>query len=322
MAIVVLITFLVVFGTILLCVQLAGKYFKSKQKQQIRSMLRNAEATAQAEPRGTAFLRPADVQDGLARLLRRFQFMKRLDLIIEQSGQNLTGSKLLLISCLTFSGGFLLGLKLHFVSTQLSAGVLGAVAGAIPLITVLRKRAKNIADFEKQLPEALDFLSRSMRAGHGFSIALEMLAADSPDPLGSIFRRVSNDLQLGSSLEAALKRVLLLVPLVDVRFFVSSVLLQQETGGNLGEILSKLALIIRERFRLKGQVKAVSAHGRITGMVLVVMPLVVTLIMMATSPQYLIDLAADKVGRIMIYGAIGGQIVGYLVIKKIINIKV
>jgi tight adherence protein B len=322
MAIVVLITFLVVFGTILLCVQLAGKYFKSKQKQQIRSMLRNAEATAQAEPRGTAFLRPADVQDGLARLLRRFQFMKRLDLIIEQSGQNLTGSKLLLISCLTFSGGVLLGLKLHFVSTQLSAGVLGAVAGAIPLITVLRKRAKNIADFEKQLPEALDFLSRSMRAGHGFSIALEMLAADSPDPLGSIFRRVSNDLQLGSSLEAALKRVLLLVPLVDVRFFVSSVLLQQETGGNLGEILSKLALIIRERFRLKGQVKAVSAHGRITGMVLVVMPLVVTLIMMATSPQYLIDLAADKVGRIMIYGAIGGQIVGYLVIKKIINIKV
>ncbi|HEY3938993.1 MAG TPA: type II secretion system F family protein [Bryobacteraceae bacterium] len=322
MAIVVLIVFLVVFGTILLCVQLSGKYFKSKQKQQIRSMLRNAEATAQAEPRGTAFLRPADVQDGLARLLRRFQFMKRLDLIIEQSGQNLTGSKLLLISCLTFSGGFLLGLKLHFVSTQLSAGVLGAVAGAIPLITVLRKRAKNIADFEKQLPEALDFLSRSMRAGHGFSIALEMLAADSPDPLGSIFRRVSNDLQLGSSLEAALKRVLLLVPLVDVRFFVSSVLLQQETGGNLGEILNKLALIIRERFRLKGQVKAVSAHGRITGMVLVVMPLVVTLIMMATSPQYLIDLAADKVGRIMIYGAIGGQIVGYLVIKKIINIKV
>jgi tight adherence protein B len=187
---------------------------------------------------------------------------------------------------------------------------------------VLRKRAKNIADFEKQLPEALDFLSRSMRAGHGFSIALEMLAADSPDPLGSIFRRVSNDLQLGSSLEAALKKVLLLVPLVDVRFFVSSVLLQQETGGNLGEILSKLATIIRERFRLKGQVKAVSAHGRITGMVLVLMPVVVTLIMMATSPQYLIDLAADKLGRMMIYGAICGQIVAYFVIKKIINIKV
>jgi tight adherence protein B len=316
------IVFLVIFGTILFCVQLASKYFKSKQKQQIRSMLRSAEATAPAEKRDTAFLRPADVQDGLAKLLRRFQFMERLDLIIEQSGQSLTGSKLLAISCLTFGGAFLLGLKLHLLSTQWSAAALGAIGGALPLLTVLRKRAKNIANFEKQLPEALDFLSRSMRAGHGFSIALELLAADSPEPLGSIFRRVSNDLQLGSSLEAALKKVLLLVPLVDVRFFVSSVLLQQETGGNLGEILSKLALIIRERFRLKGQVKAVSAHGRITGMVLVLMPVVVTMIMMVTTPQYLIDLAADKVGRIMIYGSVVGQIVGYLVIKKIINIKV
>jgi tight adherence protein B len=112
------------------------------------------------------------------------------------------------------------------------------------------------------------------------------------------------------------------VPSVDVRFFVSSVLLQQETGGNLGEILSKLALIIRERFRLKGQVQAASAHGRITGLVLVLMPVVVTLLMMISSPQYLADLAADKVGRLMIYGAAVGQVVGYLVIKKITNIKV
>jgi tight adherence protein B len=168
----------------------------------------------------------------------------------------------------------------------------------------------------------LDFLSRSMRAGHGFSIALEMLAADSPDPLGSAFRRISNDLQLGSTLDVALGRLLVLIPLVDVRFFVSSVLLQQETGGNLGEILSKLAFIIRERFRLKGQVKAASAHGRITGLVLVLMPVVVTLLMMISSPQYLADLAADKVGRLMIYGAAVGQVIGYLVIKKITNIKV
>jgi tight adherence protein B len=116
--------------------------------------------------------------------------------------------------------------------------------------------------------------------------------------------------------------LLVLVPTVDVRFFVSSVLLQQETGGNLGEILSKLALIIRERFRLKGQVKAASAHGRITGLVLVLMPVVVTVLMMISSPQYLADLAADKVGRLMIYGAAVGQVVGYLVIKKITNIKV
>jgi tight adherence protein B len=161
-----------------------------------------------------------------------------------------------------------------------------------------------------------------MRAGHGFSIALEMLGTDSPDPLGSAFRRVSNELQLGSSLEVALDKLLTLVPLVDVRFFVSSVLIQQETGGNLGEILSKLSQVIRERFRIKGQVKAASAHGRITGLVLVLMPIGVTGFMMVTSPAYLTQMANDPTGRMMIYGAIGAQIVGYFVIRKIINIKV
>jgi tight adherence protein B len=187
---------------------------------------------------------------------------------------------------------------------------------------MLRLRKKRFDQFEQQLPEALDFISRSMRAGHGFTIALEMLAADSPDPLGSAFRKIANDMQLGGSLQACLSKLLILFPLVDVRFFVSSVLLQQETGGNLGEILSKLATIIRERFRLKGQVKAASAHGRITGLVLVLMPVAVACFMMVTSPDYLTDMAADKTGRIMIYGAVIGQIIGYFVIKKIINIKV
>ena len=163
----------------------------------------------------------------------------------------------------------------------------GLVTATVPYFFLLHKRTKNFDEFEKQLPEALDFLSRSMRAGHGFSIAMELLASDSPDPLGSAFRRVSNDMQLGSALDVALGKLSVLVPLLDVRFFVSSVLLQQETGGNLSEVLAKLALIIRERFRLKGQVRAVSAHGRITGLVLVLMPVVVAIIMMITSPQYL-----------------------------------
>ena len=161
-----------------------------------------------------------------------------------------------------------------------------------------------------------------MRVGHGFTIGLEMLAMDSPDPLGAAFRRVSNDLQLGSPLDVALGRLMTLVPLVDVRFFVSSVILQQETGGNLGEILNKLSYVIRERFRLKGQVKAASAHGRITGLVLLLMPIAVTAFIMVSTPEYLTTMFATKVGRIMVYGAVFGQIIGYFVIKKIVNIKV
>ena len=316
----ILFVFLFTFGVILLCVKFGFAYFKAKQKQHILGMLRSAEAGPVED--ATVFLRPADIEDALAKLLGRFQFMERLGRVIEQSGQSISPSKLLGVSCLTSVGAFVLGWKLHFISAELSALVLGSLGGAIPLLVILRKRRKAIDEFEKQFPEALDFVSRSMRAGHGFSIALEMLAADSPDPLGSAFRRVSNDLQLGSPLDVALHKLLALVPTVDVRFFVSAVLLQQETGGNLGEILSKLASIIRERFRLRGTVKAVSAHGRITGMVLVLMPVAVTLIMLATSPKYLTDLAADNLGRKLIYGAIGGQILGYLVIKKIINIKV
>ena len=317
-----IVLFVAVFGTILLCVAVASSYFKKKQKRQIRSMLRKAEAGPSEARVTTTLLRPANVEDGLSKLLKKFHFMERLELMIEQSGMQLTASRLLALCALSFAATLLLGLKIRLLSTEWTALLLAIAAAFLPLLVVIRKRSKNIGAFEKQFPEALDFLARSMRAGHGFSIALEMLAADSPDPLATAFRRVSNDLQLGSSLEVALTKLLSLIPLVDVRFFVSSVLLQQEIGGNLGEILSKLASIIRERFRLKGQVKAASAHGRITGLVLVLMPAAVTALMMISSPQYLTDLAADKTGRMMIYGAAIGQVLGYFAIKKITNIKV
>jgi tight adherence protein B len=302
-------------------VGISTSYYKSKQRNQIRSMLRNAEASP-AEQRSSTLMRDKVEDRGIADLFKRFAFVERLDLTIAQSGQKTTSSKVILLSFFGTVAGFLVGSRFSFLPAGL-IGLIGAlIGGSLPMLILLRKRAKNLDEFEKQLPEALDFLSRSMRAGHGFSIAMELLASDSPDPLGSAFRRVANDMQLGSALDVALGKLSALVPLLDVRFFISSVNLQQETGGNLSEVLAKLALIVRERFRLKGQVKAVSAHGRITGLVLVLMPVVVAIIMMITSPEYLVDLAADKVGRIMIYGSLGGQILGYFVIRKIINIKV
>lgn len=315
--------FVFVFLTVLACVGIGTSYFRSKQKQQIRSMLQKAEGSAVPERASSVeYIRPADADDALSRLLGRFEFMDRLDLILEQAGKNWTATKLITISWITGGLGALLGAKLRLVSPVVSTLLLGGLGAVLPLLLVLRKRAKTIAAFEEQFPEALDFLSRSMRAGHGFSVALEMLSTDSPEPLGSAFRRISNDMQLGSSLEVAFTKLVHLIPLVDVRFFVSSVLLQQETGGNLGEILSKLAAIIRDRFRLKGQVKAAAAHGKITGLVLVLMPAAVVGFMMFISPGYLRQLVNDPTGRMMVYGAIGGQAVGYLVIRKITNIKV
>src|SRR6266513_3016656 len=161
-----------------------------------------------------------------------------------------------------------------------------------------------------------------MRAGHAFSITLEMLGEELADPLGQEFRALFNEQNLGAPIDLALRNFSTRVPLLDVRFFTSSVLLQKQTGGNLGEILSKLSYVIRERFRLKGQVKAASAHGRITGLVLVLMPIAVTAFIMMTTPEYLANLVSNKIGRMMIYGAVFGQIIGYFVIQKIVKIKV
>jgi tight adherence protein B len=322
MLVLALVIFVITFVVIAGSVALGFGYFKQKQKQQIRSMLRKAEETP-SEQRASTLVRAAEEGDALSRLLTHFKLIDRLEVLLEQSGSDWTASKLVMACGIGAAFGFFMGARFHFSLNPELAGLLGAViGGSAPFLLILKKRSKAIKEFEKQFPDALDFLSRSMRAGHAFSVALEMLSADAPEPLGRAFRRISNDLALGSTLDEAFGKLRASVPSVDVQFFISSVLLQQETGGNLGEILTKLAYIIRERFRLKGQVQAVSAHGRITGLVLLLMPLGVVGFLSMTNPGYLDGLMADHTGRLMIYGAIGGQVVGYFVIQKIIDIKV
>ena len=263
--------FLILLAITLLCVGFGLAYFRSQQKNQIRAMLLKAEASP-AEQRSSHMLLNADADSMFHTLLSRYQLVDRLDLLLDQAGLDWTSAKLVNLCLATGIAGFAVGLKLRLLNVGWSALLLGILLSSLPLLFVLRKRSKSVSDFEGQLPDALDFLSRSMRAGHGFAVAMEMLAADAPDPLGRAFRKVANDIQLGSALDVALQKLVQQIPLIDVRFFVSAVVLQQETGGNLGEILSKLAEIIRDRFRLRGTVKAAAAHGKVTGMVLIFMP--------------------------------------------------
>ena len=304
-----------------LFVGLGMAFLRSTQNNKIRTMLRTADPVI-AE-RSVELLRPSSVENSLARLLATAGFGNKLDLWVSQSGLEWTAGKLILVCIGSFLLGLMLVLQLKIPFYKSAAVAACSVsAGILPLLIVMKKRAKRMAAFEEQLPDALDFLSRSLRAGHAFSIGLEMLVLDSPDPLGSIFRRALNDLHLGSPLEVALGKILSLAPLVDVRFFIASVLLQQETGGNLSEILSKLSHVNRERFRLRGQVKAASAHGRITGLVLVLMPVGVGVLLMMTSPAYLAVLFKNSLGQDMVVGAIVAQILGFFFIRKIVNIKV
>jgi tight adherence protein B len=187
---------------------------------------------------------------------------------------------------------------------------------------VRKKRKKRLDTLEEQFPEALDFLSRSMRAGHAFTITLQMVGEELTDPLGQEFRTLFNEQNLGATLEAALRNFAERVPLLDVRFFTSSVLLQKQTGGNLAEILTRLAYVIRERFRLKGQVRAASAHGRLTATILTILPIATMLGMLLVAPGYLQGMAADPDGKWLVGASIAAQFLGYYFIRKIITIKV
>lgn len=309
------------FLVTLLCVGLGQSFLVSRQKQQVRTMLRRAESDA--GKRRADLLRPQTIEDPFTKALNGIGIFSRIAILIDQAGLEWTASKFVLLTLMSGAGGLFIGFLAPAFS-RLAAGpaILFCLGCSIPSLVLLRKRARRLAKFEEQFPEALNFLSRSMRAGHAFSIGLEMLVADSPEPLLSCFRRVLSDLHLGSPMEIALGKLVALVPVIDVRFFVSSILLQQGTGGNLSEILDTMAHIIRERFRLKGQVKAASAHGRITGLVLAIMPVIVAAVLFFVSPGYLMVLVHDHVGRMMLTGAVIGQIVGYLCIRKIVNIKV
>ncbi len=315
------IIFVVLFVIVLLCIGLGQAFIVSRQKQQIRTMLKRAES--EAGKRRPDLLRPEAEEHALSKALDGVASLRRLTGFIEQSGLNWTTLKFLALTLISACAGVFVGFFFPpFSRITISPLVLAPLLSIAPLLVVVRKRSKRLGMFEEQFPEALNFLSRSMRAGHAFSIGLEMLVADSPDPLRFFFRQMLNDLHLGSNLEVALGKLVASVPLIDVRFFVSAVLLQQGTGGNLSEILDTMAKIIRERFRLKGQIKAASAHGRITGLILAVMPVIVALILFFVSPDYLLVLARDPDGKKLVIGAVAAQVVGFFCIRKIVNIKV
>ena len=315
--------FLVLFGAILVAVSMGLRMAEQQQRKQVAGMLRTASGVAEAEP--VAILREQDARglDSAAGMLSGLDFYQRLQKEIQQAGMTWHPIGVIVaMVVLAIAGGLLGSVFPILVFWQTTVPVLGVALGSLPYVIVRVKRAKRLGEFEAQFPEALDFLARSMRAGHAFAVSLEMLATESPEPLGMEFRQTFNEQNLGAPIDVALYNLADRVPLVDVRFFVSAVMLQRETGGNLGEILMKLAYVIRERFRLKGQVKAASAHGRLTATILVVMPIVVMLALFIIAPGYLQSMADDPDGKWMIVGSIFGQLVGYYFIRRIINIKV
>lgn len=292
----------------------------------MRERIVNAPAQKEKKAKVTANAQLIASEDGKTgrvalRILQKLELTSRLQNLIEQAGLKWRPARVVHGSLAVFLAVFFLvrGLHVPYLALQL---LIALAAAVIPILYILRVRAKRLDRFEEQFPESLEFVARSMRAGHAFSVSLEMIHREFQEPLSGEFKRAFEEHNLGLPLDQALLKLANRVPSLDVHFFVSAVLLQKRTGGNLAEILDKLAYLIRERFKLRGKIRAISAHGRMTGMALTMIPLGVALLMFYVNPSYVGFFFDDQTGNIMAGAAIALQVVGYLIIRKIVSIEV
>ena len=202
-----------------------------------------------------------------------------------------------------------------------AALVAGIAAGFLPIVFVKHAAARRLAVFEEQFPEAIDLIARALRAGHALPTALQMVSDEIPQPVGGEFRLLFDQQNFGMSLPDALRAFGQRIPLVDARFFVTAVLTQRETGGNLSEVLDKLSSVIRDRFKVKRQVRAVSAHGRITGWVLGALPPVVAGVLFIISPDHMRLLIDDPLGVQMVLMGLILQVIGVIAIRRILRVE-
>ena len=256
------------------------------------------------------------------KFLKRFQLQAKLQELLEQAGMKWSTHRLVNTCLLAFVAGGALAWLLLPTQFRRFAYVPAMAVGSFPLIMVLRKRTARMARFEELFPESLEFVARSMRAGHAFSVSLEMIHREFQEPLAGEFRRTFEEHNLGLPLDVALQKLAKRIPSLDVHFFVSAVLLQKRTGGNLAEILDKLAYVIRERFKLRGRIRAISAHGKMTGGALTCIPVGVAVIMFYANPDYVRFFFLDDVGNLMLGGAVLLQLIGYGIIRQIVKIEV
>jgi tight adherence protein B len=240
--------------------------------------------------------------------------------LIEQSGMMVAPSAIILASMML---ALVFAIVALVVFRQPFVWPLAAVAGAmLPWLWLRHRRSARLKRFEEQFPEALDLLSRAIRAGHAFQTAMGMCADELPAPVGIEFRKSFDQQNFGLPLKDTLNEMAERVPILDVKFFVTAVLIQRETGGNLAEILDNLAHVVRERFKILRQVRVHTAHGRFTGYVLLALPAALGVVLSFINPEHMDLLFKERMGQMMIGGAIVMQTIGYFWIRKVIKIEV
>jgi len=251
------------------------------------------------------------------RFLERFA---SLALLFEQADTTLTPSKFLVISAALGAGA-----AFAFAFAGIHPGLvpfMGIAAGLFPLFWLIMRRRRRLKKFAAQLPDALELVARALRAGHSLAAGFQLVSTEMGGPVGKEFGRVFEEQNLGIPLEEALKGSTKRVPNLDLKFFTTAIILQRQTGGDLAEILDKIGRLIRERFQIWGQVQALTGEGRLSGIVLLALPPVLFVTVYRMNPEYMMVLFTDDMGKQMLIGGVISQIVGALVIRKIVNIKV
>ncbi|MGA7217386.1 MAG: type II secretion system F family protein [Candidatus Sulfotelmatobacter sp.] len=253
-------------------------------------------------------------------LLRRSARVSAMQEALSQAGMKVRAGNFLLLCLLC---GLVAGAAaLIFVRNPAIAWAALIIGSFLPYSVVSYRRQKRFEKIEELFPDAIDTLARAVRAGHAFTTALEMISTEVPEPLASEFRQLFEEQKFGMPVRDALMNFTERVPLVDVKFFVTAVMLQRETGGNIAEILGNLSYMIRERFKIQRQVKVHTAQGRLTMALLMGMPPTVVAILLVFSPEFVRPLFYDPIGHTLLVVSIALQTIGYFVIRKIIKIQV
>jgi tight adherence protein B len=239
---------------------------------------------------------------------------------IDQSGVKASISGVVLVALLSaIVVGAVAGLISHMKWGFIGGGIVGFM---IPFIVLKVKRTRRLRAFEEQFPEGLDLISRALKAGHAFATGLKMVADEMPEPVGPEFRKTFDEQNFGLPMKDALDNLSFRIPLLDVRFFATAVLIQRETGGNLSEILENLSHVVRERFKILRQVRVYTAHGRFTGYVLLALPALLCVALSFINPDHMNTLFREPLGRMLLMGALVMQTIGFLWIKQVIKIEV
>ena len=294
---------------------------KKSEKKKVRDRLKSIGKDSQGEePVNILRARPLSSIPWFGRALRSMPGIQRLEDLLAKANVN-AAPGLFILSCilLGFLGHYLAGL---YVAGKVLPFAVGLLMAYFPLFFVQMRKARRMQKFERQLPDALELIARALRAGHAFSSGLKMVAQEFDDPIGTEFERTQDEINYGVSVPEALKNMTQRVECEDLKFFVVAVVIQRDTGGNLAEIIDNMSRVIRERFKLHGKIKILSAEGRLSALVLCLLPFFMALVVYFLNPDLIMTLNEDPMGRVLAVNAMILMALGIVVIRKMVQIRV